>query len=140
MDSQASHNLIGTNGDGVNDALELNYISGNASWGIQISGPGNRANVVAGNKIGTAIHGLSAVPNGGGGVFINDGATANLIGTDGVSAANADEGNLISGNNGTGVAGILISDSGTNFNVVAGNLIGTTGSGELPLGTVASGS
>ena len=105
VNSQASHNLIGTNGDGVNDSLERNYISGNASWGIQISGPGTRANVVAGNKIGTAVHGPSAVPNGGGGVSINDGATHNLIGTDGVSVDNAGEGNLISGNNGTGAAG-----------------------------------
>ena len=38
-------------------------------------------------------------------MLINNGATANLIGTDGVSVANADEGNLISGNNGTGAAG-----------------------------------
>ena len=39
---QASHNLIGTNGDGVNDGLERNLISGNSSWGIEISDPGTQ--------------------------------------------------------------------------------------------------
>ena len=130
VNSQASHNLIGTNGDGVNDPDEGNLISNNVSWGIRISGPGTDENVVAGNSIGTNHPG--AVGNGGGGVCINDGAQENFIGTDGVSAANADESNLISGNDGVGVPGILISDSGTNFNVVAGNLIGTFNSGTTP--------
>ncbi len=40
---QASHNLIGTNGDGVSDTLERNIISENSSWGIEISDPGTRA-------------------------------------------------------------------------------------------------
>jgi len=134
---QASHNLIGTNGDGVNDFSEKNLISGNSSWGIEISDPGTQDNVVAGNYIGTGLHGGGANPNGGGGVLIQDGATANLIGTDGVSAANADEVNVISGNN--GVAGIMISDSGTNFNVVAGNLIGTDALGANPVGNSGDG-
>jgi hypothetical protein len=134
---QASHNLIGTNGDGVNDFSELNLISGNSSWGIEISDPGTQDNVVAGNYIGTGVHGEGTNPNGGGGVLIQDGATANLIGTDGVSAANADEVNVISGNN--GAAGIMISESGTNFNVVAGNLIGTDALGANPLGNSGDG-
>ncbi|MFI5457897.1 MAG: MBG domain-containing protein [Isosphaerales bacterium] len=134
---QASHNLIGTNGDGVNDFSELNLISGNSSWGIEISDPGTQDNVVAGNYIGTGVHGEGTNPNGGGGVLIQDGATANLIGTDGISSANADEVNVISGNN--GAAGIMISDSGTNFNVVAGNLIGTDALGANPLGNSGDG-
>ena len=52
---QASQNLIGTNGDGVNDTLERNIISGNSSWGIEISDPGTEDNVVAGNFIGTGL-------------------------------------------------------------------------------------
>ena len=136
MDSQASYNLIGTNGDGVNDVSERNIISGNDSWGVQIHGVGTEHNVVAGNYIGTGRHGAAAVPNASGGVLINAGATFNLIGTDGVSASNADEGNLISGNTGPGVA---IGGTGTNSNVVAGNLIGTDATGTAALGNGDSG-
>ena len=105
MNFQASHNLIGTNGDGVNDSS-----SGISSPGIprgvsRSPTRGPEDNVVAGNYIGTGPHGDAADPNGGGGVLIENGATANLIGTDGVSVANADEGNLISGNNGAAYQG-----------------------------------
>ena len=100
VNSQASNNRIGTDGDGVNDDLERNVIGGNA-WGIQISGAGTHGNVVAGNYIGTGIQGAKGVPNSSGGVQISDGATANIIGTDGWSHG-VDEGNLISGNNGGG--------------------------------------
>ena len=133
VDAGASNNLIGTNGDGVNDGLEANAISGNASWGVQISGSGTQGNVIAGNKIGTGTHGGVAIPNGDGGVLISSGASSNLIGTDG-SSTGADEGNEISGNNDAGTPGIMITDAGTNSNVVAGNLIGTDASGEVALG------
>ena len=62
MNFQATENLIGTNGDGVNDTAERNDISGNTSWGIEISDPGTDNNVVAGNLIGTAGHEIAAVP------------------------------------------------------------------------------
>ena len=129
VDAGASNNLIGTNGDGVNDGLEANAISGNASWGVQISGSGTQGNVIAGNKIGTGTHGGVAIPNGDGGVLISSGASSNLIGTDG-SSTGADEGNEISGNNDAGAPGIMITDAGTNSNVVSGNLIGTDATGE----------
>ena len=89
--------------------------------------------MIAGNDIGTGVHGAAAVPNGAGGVLINAGASNNLIGTDG-SSSHADEGNLISGNNAGGTPGVMISDTGTNSNVVAGNLIGTDAGGQNPLG------
>ena len=54
---------------------------------------GTDENVVAGNFIGTNSAGTSAVANGAGGVLINGGAQSNLIGTNGVSAVNADEAN-----------------------------------------------
>ena len=134
VNGQASGVLIGTNGDGVSDGLERNVISGNANWGVQIADSGTRKDVVAGNYIGTGVTGTSAVGNGSGGVLVNNGARSNLIGTDGVSAVDADEANVISGNNGSGVPGVDISDAGTNGNVIAGNLIGTDPSGSLPLG------
>ena len=133
IDAGASNNLVGTNGDGVNDNLETNDIALNASWGVQISGPGTQDNVIAGNKIGTGSHGGTAIPNVEGGILIDGGASDNLIGTDG-SSTHGDEGNEISGNNDAGAPGIMISGAGTNSNVVAGNLIGTDASGEVALG------
>src|SRR5262249_39318519 len=56
-------NLIGTNGDGVNDAGERNVISGNGQVGIGVfNGP--NGNVIAGNYIGTNITGNAALGNG----------------------------------------------------------------------------
>ncbi len=133
INAQTSNVRIGTNGDGVNDALERNLISGNGSYGVQIADLGTNSNVVAGNFIGTDISGTLAIANGGG-VLINNGAKANRVGTDGISVDDAGEDNVISGNNGTGVPGVYISDVGTNSNVVAGNFIGTDLAGSLPLG------
>ena len=133
VDSQASDNRIGTDGDGVNDAAERNVVSGNASWGIQISGQGTQGNVVAGNYVGTNASGDGAKANGAGGVLISGGASDNLIGTDG-SSGHGDERNVISGNNDDGTPGIMISDAGTDSNVVAGNLIGPDATGTTALG------
>ena len=63
----AYDNLIGTDGDGVSDALEGNLISGNSDWGIMLQQTGALNNVVAGNKIGTDITGMASIPNGFGG-------------------------------------------------------------------------
>ena len=89
--------------------------------------------MIAGNDIGTGVHGAAAVPNGAGGVLINAEASNNLIGTHG-PLSHADEGNLISGNNAGGTPGVMLSDTGTSSNVVAGNLIGTVAGGQNPLG------
>ena len=142
IDGGASGNLIGTNGDGVNDAAERNIISGNLFAGVWISGAGTNSNVVAGNYIGTDISGTSAVGNGStfvvggdddinGGVLIENGASDNLIGTSGRHGSNdADDRNVISGNDYTAV---ILSGTGTSGNVVAGNYLGTTMSGEAAL-------
>ena len=57
-------NLIGTNGDGVNDAAERNLISGNRFAGVWINGQGTDGNVVAGNLIGTSVTGDIDPANG----------------------------------------------------------------------------
>ena len=59
-------NLIGTNGDGINDAAERNVISGNRYAGVWINGQGTDGNVVAGNFIGTTVTGDVALANGTG--------------------------------------------------------------------------
>jgi hypothetical protein len=53
IDAGASGNLIGTNGDGVNDTTERNLLSGNLFAGVWITGQGTDGNVVAGNFMGT---------------------------------------------------------------------------------------
>jgi CSLREA domain-containing protein len=78
--------LIGTNGDGDNDAVEGNVISGNTT-GIAISG--GSANTIAGNMIGVAADGLSDLGNAADGIaFIYNGGSNNLIGGDVASEAN----------------------------------------------------
>ena len=121
----ANNDLIGTNGDGVNDAAEQNVISGNTSDGIFIFQ--SNSNTVAGNYIGTNAAGTVAVGNGSVGVQIAAGGSTsnnNIIGTNGSNDAyNADEKNVISANSGGGV-----SSDGANT-VVAGNWIGLNVSG-----------
>ncbi len=132
----ASGNIIGTDGDGVNDASEGNVISGNQSNGVNISGVGTQYNIVAGNWIGTDHTGSFALGNTFNGVQMAGGASNNWVGTNGDDHGDANEGNLISGNQGSGVN---ITQAGTDWNVIAGNLIGTNADGSLPLGNAATG-
>ena len=64
IDAGATNNLVGTNGDGVNDAAERNLLSGNLFAGVWITGQGTIGNAVAGNFIGTDITGSVALNNG----------------------------------------------------------------------------
>ena len=115
-------NWIGTDGDGQNDAAEGNLISGNNNSGVRMYGLGTDGNIVSGNRIGTNAAGTAALPNNGHGVSIGQGATGNRVGTNGDGVSDTEERNLLSGNLSRGV---LLSDAGTNGNVVAGNYIGT---------------
>ncbi|HAZ47371.1 MAG TPA: hypothetical protein DCZ55_23675 [Cyanobacteria bacterium UBA11371] len=126
------NNIIGTDGDGTNDANEGNLISGNSRNGILIVDGGTNNtnnNIVAGNRIGTNASGTGALANGFRGVEIN--ASLNIIGTDGNGIGDENEGNLIAGN---GMSGIEIRG---HSNVVAGNRIGTNeaGTGSIGNGT-----
>lgn len=127
-------NVIGTNGDGADDAAERNVISGNGWFGVSIWNAGTAFNSVAGNLIGTDVSGLDALPNGPEGDWscgVSLGAGSNRIGTDGDGLADAMERNIISGNVGSG---IYMANTGTDFNVIAGNYIGTdvTGAAAVP--------
>jgi hypothetical protein len=102
-----------------------NVISGNALGGVLISGAAAIGTSVFGNLIGTNAAGTSAVGNGGNGILINGGAESCRIGGTAASARN-----VISGNIGSGV---VITDVGTSFNQVQGNLIGLDVSGTLAL-------
>ena len=131
----ATNNYIGTDSDGHFDESERNVISGNSVEGVRIEGVGAIGNVVAGNFIGVHANGISAVPNGGSGVFVSHGATGNVIGTNGDAVGDENEGNVISGN----WCGIAIAGTGTSQNVIAGNLIGTDVNGTLVIGNRADG-
>ena len=96
---------------------------------------GTDSNVIAGNYIGVDVTGGNALGNGSPddlsrqGVIIEAGAQGNRIGTNGDGLADAAERNIVSGN----VArGIVITDAGTDGNIVAGNFVGTDA-----LGTIA---
>lgn len=126
----ANDNIIGTNGDGVNDAAEGNLISANGFFnrrvptgGIYIDGA--HRNTVAGNLIGTDITGSQLLYNAAFGVSIVNGAQQNKVGTNGNGVADDLERNVITGY----AAGVYLSDYGTNNNVIAGNLIGTDATG-----------
>ena len=118
-------NLVGTNGDGVSDALERNVIAGNSQFGVWLAGSGTSNNIVAGNHIGVNLAGDAAIPNLRG-IYIDQGASSNRIGTNGDGTADHAERNVISGNS---ERGILIASSGTNYNTIAGNYIGTDSTG-----------
>jgi VCBS repeat-containing protein len=129
----ASNNFVGTDGNGVSDAAERNVISGNNGAGVSVSG---NTNVIAGNYIGPNAGGTAAIGN----ATFNDGFTAgvylggsgNRIGTNGDGMADADEGNVISGNR---FRGVMV-NAGSN-NVLAGNYIGTNAAGTAAVPNVA---
>ena len=77
IDAGATSNLVGTNGDGMND--QGNLISGNGNDGVQVSG-GAGFNVVAGNKIGTDVSGTVVLGYSSCGVEVDAGCIGNTIG------------------------------------------------------------
>ncbi|HEY8399836.1 MAG TPA: T9SS type A sorting domain-containing protein [Cytophagaceae bacterium] len=122
----ANNHVIGTNGDGVDDHLEGNLISGN-QVGMEIYGSHN--NKISGNLIGTDFSGLNALPNENNG-FVNNNSNNNIIG-----GSLAAERNIISGNLHNGIA---IYGSSSN-NKVYNNFIGTNINGTGALGNGHSG-
>ncbi len=142
--NQVLHNLIGTdlNGtldlgnargvrieNGLSNTVDGNVISGNQGDGAVILGPVAQGNTLTNNFIGTNAAGDMALPNGGSGVVLADGASGNHVGQ-------AENGNVFSGN---GQNGVLVTDFGTDGNTVESNLIGTDASGTQPLGNALDG-
>jgi hypothetical protein len=120
----APSNTVGGTTAGSGDV-----ISGNTSIGVWLTS-GASKDILAGDDIGTDLTGSQSVPNGTG-VQIDASSTSSTVG--GASSAARD---IISGNTG---AGVYISDSGTNNNVVAGDYIGTDVTGATALGNGTSG-
>ena len=107
-----------------------NVLSGNAQYGIWITGAGATGTIVRGNFIGLTATGTAAVPNLSG-VAVEGGATATVIG--GTSAAAR---NFVSGN---ASAGILLGGAGTSGTLVQGNSIGTDSTGVAPVPNASHG-
>ena len=73
LSNGATHNRIGTDGNGASDALERNVISGNSGNGITIFDDvvtGTNQNAIAGNFIGANATGTGDLGNGGVGIGI----------------------------------------------------------------------
>jgi hypothetical protein len=123
--------------DGPTENLVLdNVIANNGASGVVLDGQGATGNIVAGNLIGTDIYGTSTLPNSTAGVWIVNGAANNTIG-----GTTPEERNLISGNNGNGIA-IVIEEPDfyqPNGNLILGNFIGTDVTGLLDLGNTNAG-
>ena len=116
-------------------SVDGNVISGNAGDGIRIEGSQSLGNFIQGNLIGTDAQASTAIPNRSVGVLVQGGAARTVIGSDSNGFGDAAEGNVISGNL---RSGITLRDA-TEQNVVAGNYIGTDGSGSGDLGNVVFG-
>lgn len=110
-----------------------NVISGNLSAGVRIWGAAATKNSLQGNLIGTDATGRFSIPNYSG-VFVANGATDNLIGTNADGIGDDNEGNLVSGNSNNG----LVLDN-AHFNTAAGNRFGTTRDGSAALSNSGSG-
>ncbi|MGA2243543.1 MAG: M12 family metallopeptidase [Verrucomicrobiota bacterium] len=104
----ASGNTIGGN-----DAPARNVLSGNAQYGIYLSG--TTGNVIQGNYLGVDVSGQTALGNALSGVALYGGSGNSIGGTA------PGEGNVLSGN---GNYGIDIRNPVSTQNVVQGNLIG----------------
>jgi hypothetical protein len=116
-------------GSATGNVLSNDIVSANVYNGIILSGLATTKNVVQGTIIGSDNTGSAVVDDpgnplgngqhggGGSGIVINLGASANTIGGTTTSARD-----VILGNKSYGV---YITDSGTNNNVIEGNVIGT---------------
>ncbi len=106
----AHDNLIG----GA-DAAAGNVISGNANYGINLSGTNTSRNRVQGNRIGLNAGGTAPIGNGWDGISIYGGATANTVG---LNIDDTGAPNQIAHNSGGGIA---VFDPGTIRNTLRGN-------------------
>ncbi|MFA6027419.1 MAG: Ig-like domain-containing protein [Patescibacteria group bacterium] len=124
-------NIIGTDGDGVNDASEKNLVSGNVG-GIYMATATNW--IVAGNYIGTNLAGTAAIANTNYGMYLTTSSNSNTIGTDGDGVSDDLERNVISGNSGATYGALYI--TGSNNNIIAGNYIGTNAAGTAAIANI----
>ena len=123
----AGNGMYGVMVWGSDSRITGNVISGNASDGIFVVGAVT-GTVIQGNKIGTDVTGSNAIANGRHGITLYDGVNGSLIG-----GAATGEGNVISGNQ---ASGINVDGNGSGNavgNRILGNQIGTNAAGTAAL-------
>lgn len=130
---------IGTNGDGMSDTLERNYIGSNTRGGISLGANPfygiQIGTTIAGNYIGVGLDGAANRGNKSDGVYVQYAVQNLTIGTNGDGNGDAAEGNVVSYNDDgscNGANGIRIRGIGYDqtYNIrVAGNKIGTRADG-----------
>ena len=98
---------------------------------VLISGPNAAANLIAGCYLGPDANGVVAVQPSYFGVELRNGAHDNIIG-----GADPAARNLISGN---AHSGVMIQDSTTYNNIIAGNWVGVSTSGQAALKNAVAG-
>lgn len=111
---------------GGTDPAARNVISNNEDIGVRLVRSGSVDNVIQGNYIGTNPDGTLDRGNLGPGIEINEFSTFGFASRTTIGGLEAGAGNLISGNNGNGVA---IVGAGAQFNSVLGNRIGVNAGG-----------
>ena len=107
----ASSNIVGGP-----SSEESNVISGNSSQGIVVTGEGTNSNEFICNYVGVDKTGNEKLANGGYGLWIENGASNNIVG-----GPTLEHGNIISGN---GKSGVLLYRKDTNENIITNNVIG----------------
>jgi Concanavalin A-like lectin/glucanases superfamily/Domain of unknown function (DUF4214)/Right handed beta helix region len=135
IEKGAANNRLGGAGQGNvisgNGVLNPNGGDPSTIGGVVLTDRGTTGNILEDNLIGTDASGHFALGNLNVGVIIRNGASANQV-------RRATQGNVISGNTTpfgqVGGNGVVITDSGTTGNLVAGNLIGTDIGGTQALG------
>jgi len=128
IENAAQGAIIGTNGDGVDDVGERNVFGDeNGSTSIYING--NQNNWIAGNYFGFGADGVTPIGSSNDlYIYMRQGSSANLVGTDGNGISDEIERNII-GNGGTAVLIDSRASDGNN-NEVVGNWIGVDAAGE----------
>lgn len=111
-----------------------NVSSGNGTDGIRLSSSSNQ--VVAGNFFGTDRTGTIGIVNGGYGLQFITAASNNQVGTDSDNVRDAEERNVISGNQ-SGIR--FVSGSTGSNNWIAGNYIGVDVTGNVALPNLNNG-
>ncbi|MDH5729753.1 MAG: hypothetical protein OEZ58_12235, partial [Gammaproteobacteria bacterium] len=131
--SDGIHISGGSNGIDIGgNATNLrNIISANGGDGINIIDTNSNNNTVRGNYIGTDVNGNLDLGNISAGIYLQNGASSNIIG-----GTTVGERNIISAND---WHGIVLQGVGTDGNIVLGNYIGTNAAGTTALGNTFSG-
>ena len=125
----ATNNIIGTDLNGTNDALEGNLIAGNLNHGMQLWNA--NSNAIRGNSIGVNLTQTELLGSTNLGIQLGGGSSSNTFGGNTSQAAN-----VIGGSN---LSGINLTSAGTSNNLIYGNFIGTESTETVNLGTRGSG-